>query len=233
MASGTKRQLCAVLALRRRRGMRIWNCGVGNMCADCHEMSAILFYVSVFFFDILNVQDWCVEKSRRPKTEMNNLDQKTCFSPMPPSEGLKMLVSTMMTGHDDGNYVDGPFEMATWDVSRAHFYGEARRWIYTFQPEGHEQEGKLARLCRSMYGTRDAASIWGDTWSDVLKESSMKVGTVCPAFFCSCDGDLKGLCHGDDFCVVARQKQLQTFGKVLEKRVEVKRTGHIDWIWCK
>ena len=83
------------------------------------------------------------------------------------------------------------------------------------EAEGHEQVGKLARLCRSMYGTRDAASIWGDTWSDVLKESSMKVGTACPAFFCSCDGDLRGLCHGDDFCVVARQKQLQTFAKVL------------------
>ena len=64
-----------------------------------------------------------------------------------------------MTGHDDGNHVDGPFEMATWDVSRAHFYGEARRWIYTFLPEGHEQVGKLARLCRSMNGTRDAASV--------------------------------------------------------------------------
>ena len=140
-----------------------------------------------------------------------------------------MLVSTMMTRHDDGNHVDGPFEMATWDVSRAHFYGEARRWIYTYLPERHEQVGKLARLCRSMYGTRDAASIWGDTWSDVLKESSMKVGTACPAIFCSCDGDLKGLCHGDDFCVVARQMQLQTFEKVLEKRFEVKHTGYIGF----
>ena len=138
-----------------------------------------------------------------------------------------MLVSTIMTGHEDGNHVDGPFDMATWDVSRAHFYGEARSWIYTYLPEGHEQVGKLARLCRSMYGTRDAASIWGDTWSDVLKESSMKVGA--PDFFCSCDGDLKGLCHGDDFCVVARQKQLQTFGKVLEKRFEVKQTSHIGF----
>ena len=55
----------------------------------------------------------------------------------------------------------------------------------------------------------------------------MKVGTACPAFFCSCDGDLKGLCHGDDFCVVARQKHLQTFGKVL--RFEVKQTGHIGF----
>ena len=70
--------------------------------------------------------------------------------------------------------------------------------------------GKLARLCRSMYGTRDPASIWERHGQ---KESSMKVGTACPAFFCSCDGDLKGLCHGDDFCVVARQKQLKIFGK--------------------
>ena len=45
---------------------------------------------------------------------MNNLGQKDVFSPMPPSEGLKMLMSTMMTGHDDGNHVDGPFEMAMW-----------------------------------------------------------------------------------------------------------------------
>ena len=127
------------------------------------------------------------------------------FSPTPPSEGLKMLVSTMMTGHDDGNHADGPFEMATWDVSRAHFYGKVRRWICTYLPEGHEQKGKLARLCRSMYGTRDAASIWVDTWSEVLKDGSMTVGTACPAFFCSHDGDLKGLCHGDDFCVVARR----------------------------
>ena len=42
-----------------------------------------------------------------------------------------------------------------------------------------------------------------------LKESSMKVGTACPAFFCSW--------------------QLQTFGKVLEKRFEVKQTGHIGF----
>ena len=97
---------------------------------------------------------------------------------MSPSEGLKMLVSTMMTGHDDGNHADGPFEMATWDVSRAHFHGEARRWMYTYLPDGHEQEGS---------------------------------------------------CHGDDFCVVASQKQLQIFEKVLEKQFEVKQTGHIGF----
>ena len=113
-------------------------------------------------------------KKARDRDEQ--LGPEDVFSPMPPSDGLKMLVSTMMTGHDDGNHVDGPFEMATWDVE-AHFYGKARKWICTYLPEGHEQAGKLARLCKNMYRTRDAASIWGDTWSDVLKESSMKVGT--------------------------------------------------------
>ena len=141
-----------------------------------------------------------------------------------------MLVATKMTGHDDGNHADGPFEMATWDVSRAHFYGKARRWVYTYLPEGHELKGKLARLCRSMYGTRDAASIWRDTWAEVLKDGSMEVGTACPAFFCSHDGDLKVLCHGDGFCIVARRKQLQTFGKILENRFEVKQTGRMGLI---
>ena len=166
---------------------------------------------------------------KRAKDRDEQLGPEDVFSPMPPSEGLKMLVSTMMTGHDDGNHADGPFEMATWDVSRAHFYSEARRWIYTQLPEGYGQKGKLARLCRSICGTRDAASIWGDTCSEVLKDGSMNVGTACPAFFCSHDRDLKGLCHGDDFFVVARRKQLQIFGKVLEKRFEVKQTGHIGF----
>ena len=103
---------------------------------------------------------------------------------MPPSEGLKMLVSTMMTGHDVGNHADGPFEMATWDVSRGHFYGEARMWICTYLPEGNEQEGKLARLCRSMYGTRDAASILGDMVSMVSSvEGWLHERTACSAFF--------------------------------------------------
>ena len=63
---------------------------------------------------------------KRAKDRDEQLGPEDVFSPMPPSEGLK-LVSTMMTGHDDGDHADGPFQMATWDVSRAHFYGEARR----------------------------------------------------------------------------------------------------------
>ena len=89
---------------------------------------------------------------KRAKDRDEQRGPEDVFSPMPPSEGLKMLVTTMMTGHEDGNHANGPFRMATWGVSRAHFHVEARKWIYTYLPEGHEQEGKLARLCRTMYG---------------------------------------------------------------------------------
>ena len=105
-----------------------------------------------------------------------------------------MFVFTMMTGHDDGNHTDGLFGVATWDVTRAHFCGEDRRWICTYPPEGHEQVDKLARLCRSMYGTRDVASIWGDTWSEVLKDGSMNVGTALPRFLFSVTTEISKDC---------------------------------------
>ena len=68
---------------------------------------------------------------KKPRDRDEQLGPEDVFSPMPPSEGLKMLASTMMTGRDAENLADDPFEMATWDVSRAHFYGELRRWIDT------------------------------------------------------------------------------------------------------
>ena len=64
---------------------------------------------------------------KRAKDRDEQLGPEDVLSPMPLSEGLKTLVAAMMTAHDHGNHADGPFEMATWDVSRAHFYGDMNR----------------------------------------------------------------------------------------------------------
>ena len=53
-----------------------------------------------------------------------------------------------------------PLEMMVLDVSRAHFYGVARRRVFTTVPEGREEEGYCALLRRTMYGTEDAAAVW-------------------------------------------------------------------------
>ena len=51
-------------------------------------------------------------RSRLVCREIKKARPEDVFSPMPPSEGSKML-ATMMTGHDDGNDTDGSIEMAT------------------------------------------------------------------------------------------------------------------------
>ena len=43
---------------------------------------------------------------------------------------------------------------------------------------------------------------------------------------------LKSFSHGDDVRVVASRKQLHAFGAVLEKRLDVKGTGHIGFPSC-
>ena len=102
---------------------------------------------------------WVCREIKRAKDRDEQLGPEDVLSPMPPSEGLKMLVSTMMTGHDDGSHADGPFEMATWDVSRAHFYSEARRWIYTYQ---HEQEASCLNLLEHVWNARCSVN-FGET----------------------------------------------------------------------
>ena len=75
---------------------------------------------------------------------------------------------------------------------------------------------------RSMYGTRDAAYMWRDTWSEVFLDGSMKVGTACSSFFCSHDGDLKGSCHG--LLCSGTTEAVANLWKVHDKRIDVKQT---------
>ena len=52
--------------------------------------------------------------------------------------------------HDDGGTRPWTshrrIKMATWEVSRAHLYGDVRRWIYPNPLEEYEQKRKLARI---------------------------------------------------------------------------------------
>ena len=54
-----------------------------------------------------------MKEIQKAKNKDEHLGPEDVFSPLP-SEGVKMLVSTMMTGHDDGKHTDGPIETATW-----------------------------------------------------------------------------------------------------------------------
>ena len=100
-------------------------------------------------------------KARKKAHE--KLDPAEKFAAMPPIEGVQSLISHMMT--EQFSSAGGPLEMMVLDISKAHFHGKSRRRVYTALPEGREEEkeeeGKCALLLRTIYGTEDAAAIWG------------------------------------------------------------------------
>ena len=61
------------------------------------------------------LRDWSVRVIKKANKD-EQLGPEDVFSHVLALEGLKMLVSTMMAGHDDQSDADGPIEMATWSV---------------------------------------------------------------------------------------------------------------------
>jgi hypothetical protein len=104
---------------------------------------------------------------KKAKKVEDRLQPHEVFSAMPPVESLKALVSHMMTEQVDP---DGDsLVMAVFDVSRAHFNAEAERELYANLPEEMAEEGFCAKLNRTMYGTQDAARLWGELWASHLE----------------------------------------------------------------
>ena len=145
---------------------------------------------------------------------------------MPPVEGIKALVSHMMTEQTSAS--GEPLEMIVIDVSRAHFYGVARRRVFTTLPEGREEEGYCALLQRTMYGTEDAAAIWGDTWAEHIAKKDYKVGTSNPSLIYG--NDVRGLCHGDDFVMAGGRSSLIAFENHMKEAFQLRRCGHAGFL---
>ncbi|CAK0894978.1 unnamed protein product, partial [Prorocentrum cordatum] len=160
----------------------------------------------------------CREIKRAKKVE-DRLDPAEVFSAMPPIESLKMLISEWMTLNDGHDIKD--FVMATFDISRAHFSAEQNnREVYATLPEGFEKEGHVAKMLKAMYGTEDAAHLWGETWAGQLEKHKVRVGTASRALFAN--EKYKGLCHGDDFVVLCKRNNVEEFKGILSEKFDVK-----------
>ena len=103
---------------------------------------------------VLFMMDMCLQCACQAKDR--DLDQKTYFHPCRRRKGWRCLCQQWW---QDATMETTQTVHSRWPrgVCREHTCSQVD--LHTL-PEGHEQVGKLARLCRSMYGTRDAASIW-------------------------------------------------------------------------
>ena len=120
---------------------------------------------------------------------------------MPPSEGLKTLISCAMTESDG---LREPVEMAVWYVLRAHLYSKSRRRAHATQPEGHEQLGTL-HDCNEACMECKTRLPSGATRGPRNLSRGIHMVKAEPAMFCGTsesEGMLRGLRHGDDFVVI-------------------------------
>ena len=148
------------------------------------------------------------------------------FSSMPPLEALKLLCSMLVTLKVSKSRRK-PLKLKLFDISRAHFYGEARRRVFVTLPEGDEEEGCCGLLQRSMYGTQDASSIWQSEYSSLLVEGGFKTGVASSAVFYHAGEDIRLLVHGDDFFVLADEEGQQYLEKLLSSRYDYRCEGAV------
>jgi hypothetical protein len=116
-----------------------------------------------------------------------------------------------------------PLKLGFWDVSRAHFYGVARRRIFARLPEEDAEDGMCALFLKGWYGTQDASAIWQDDYAELLKENGYATGTSNAAVFYSKDSDARALVHGDDFAVLGDRIALERMDKLLKGRYSCKK----------
>ena len=117
------------------------------------------------------------------------------FAATPPLGSLRMICSMCGSNQDRQD----PYRIMSVDVRRAFFCAKATRPVYIeiliedFEPG---DEGKVAGLNLSLYGTRDAAQNWAKVYTKFLEECGFKTGLASPCNFEDVNRELKLTVHG-------------------------------------
>ena len=105
-------------------------------------------------------------RSRLVAQEIKTDKREDLFAATPPLEAKKILFSLAVTegyGFRGGDR-EGGMCIDFINVSRAFFRAEAIRRVYVELPKEDRQEGMCGLLVKSLYGTRDGAQNWGDSY---------------------------------------------------------------------
>ena len=167
---------------------------------------------------------WVAREIKKKKSPGKQLSEVELFAATPPVEVFYLLCSMLMTQFR-GKERD--LKLGAWDVSRAHFVGVVERDIFIELPPEDlhcdtDVEPMCGKLNRSLYGTQDAARIFQKDWNQVLSRHEFYIGVLCPATFQHRCRQMWGMVHGDDFLVLANEKNLQFMDSVLKSKYKVR-----------
>ena len=89
--------------------------------------------------------------------------------------------------------------IAVFDISVAFFLGKVRKVIYVVPPKDLRNEGKIWRLLKILYGTRDASRVFATYVEKGLNDHGFLRSAVVPFLYWGAMLEALGVHWGDDF----------------------------------
>ena len=160
-------------------------------------------------------------RSRLVGREIKTDSRLDLFAATPPLESLRLMCSICASNQDGPS----PYRIMAVDVKRAYFYAKVTRPVYIEIPiEDFEpgDEGRVAKLNLSLYGTRDAAQNWAREYTTFLKECGFEVGVASPCNFRHEYWGIALTVHGDDFTATGPTASLKWLQYKMGKRYDIK-----------
>ena len=83
------------------------------------------------------------------------------------------------------------------------------------------------KLDKSMYGTRDAAQNWEETYVGFMESLGFQRGRASPCVFSHAKRGVRAVIHGDDFTILGFEGELDWFRGQIRGNFEVKFRGRL------
>ena len=156
--------------------------------------------------------------------DFNRGPKEGLFAAMPPLEAKRMLFSHVASNRKQGTE---ELEISFVDARKAYYNARPERPVYVNLPAEDSMSGMCARLNWCMYGTREAASRWAETFTKALVGLGFCKGKASPCIFFHPSRQLRLVVHGDDFTTTGTRKELDKFEKQLAACFEIKIRGRL------
>ncbi len=169
-------------------------------------------------------------KARKKISERISPEQ--LFSAMPPLEAFMIILSLFMSWSRLGHKYKSQYKIGIFDISKAHFYGVARRRVFVDlveEDKAHFGADKSGLLLKTIYGTQDASNIWQDDYTELLSSGGYRCGASNAAVFHNEEEDGRCLVHGDDFVVLGSQEAVDKFEKFLASKYKYKKLANLGF----
>ena len=122
-----------------------------------------------------------------------------------------------------------PLQLSFLDITKAYFNGIPRRNLcLRLPPELGLPRHVVGHLHRCVYGTRDAASVWEDTYTSALEELGFVTGRASPCCFFHKKLQIRLVIHGDDFTALGTRAALDEYERLLKQKFELKVRGRLS-----